>query len=160
MKKNDDMQYGFYSRLLNKPFDTLQELKAAEEAVGIAEKEKEEKAKAKKEEANKVEKAFKNLNEVKKLYNAEIIEAKKAYSKIVTDAKDVLNKCLAEADKKLDEAQLKYSTALKEFTDKHPEGYHVTLKDGDNVTTISRSVTRDPFVSFNTLFDSFFKELF
>ena len=155
MKKND-VEYGYYSKLLNKPFDTVEELRAAEEELRAAEKEKEEKAKAKKAEATKVEEAFKQLNEAKKLYNAEMMEAKKAYAKAIADAKDVLHTSIEEADKKLEVAQDNYSAALKEFTDKHPEGYHVTLKDGDNVTTISRIGTTDPFVSFNKLFDSFF----
>ena len=159
MKKNDT-DYGYYSKLLNKPFDTIEELKAAEEEVRIAEKEKEEKAKAKKAEASKDEEAFKELNEAKKLYNSEITAAKKAYAKIVADAKDALNKSILEAEKNLECAQTKYSDALKEFTDKHPEGYHVTLKDGDNITTISRTNTCDSFMSFNKLFDSFFDNWF
>ena len=130
MKKNDT-DYGYYSKLLNKPFDTIEELKAAEEEVRIAEKEKEEKAKA-----------------------------KKAYAKIAADAKDALNKSILEAEKNLECAQTKYSEALKEFTDKHPEGYHVTLKDGDNITTISRTNTCDSFMRFNKLFDSFFDNWF
>lgn len=159
MKKND-IEYGYYSKLLNKPFDSIEELRAAEEEVKRIEKEKEEKAKAKKAEATKVEDAFKQLNEAKKLYNAELMEAKKAYTKIVADAKDSLNNAIIEADKKLEIAQENYSAALKEFTDKHPEGYHVTLKDGDNVTTISRVATIDPLMSFNKLFDSFFESWF
>ena len=36
---------------------------------------------------------------------------------------------------------------LKEFTDKYPEGYHITLKDGDFETTISGSnnVTKNSY---------------
>jgi hypothetical protein len=39
-------------------------------------------------------------------------------------------------NKKLDEAEKAYDVALKEFIAKHPEGYHMTLKDGDNVITL------------------------
>ena len=51
---------------------------------------------------------------------------KEGYEKTCKTIKDTL--AAAEAD---------YANALKAFTDKYPEGYHLTLKDGDFETTIS-----------------------
>lgn len=43
---------------------------------------------------------------------------------------------VAEVEKQLKASWEKYNVALKAFQDAHPEGYHITLKDGDNVTTL------------------------
>ena len=42
----------------------------------------------------------------------------------------------------LAKAEKAYSTALKEFTEKYSEGFHLTLKDGD-VETVITSTTSD-----------------
>ena len=64
IKKNNDVNnpinpetpsYGFYSKLLNKPFDSLSELMAAEKVYNDERALKEEKALAKKADAKKVE---------------------------------------------------------------------------------------------------------
>ena len=57
-----------------------------------------------------------------------------------------------------------YANALKTFTEKYPEGYHLTLKDGDFETTISGSNSKiqnkevkDPSqVNLFNIFDLFF----
>lgn len=161
--KKTDTDYGYYSKILGKPFDSIEELKDAEAAFLAKQKAKNENAMLKKQDANKVEKAFKAFNLAKSNFNEELLAAKTAYAKIVADAEQALHKSIAEADTKLDEAQKAYSEALKEFTDKHPEGYHVTLKDGDNVTTISRNVDKrflNPFDIFNKCFDEVFNSWF
>ena len=133
------VDYGFYSKLLKKPFDTLDELKEAEAQIRAEQAAKEAKIMERKNDADKVQAAFTALNAAKDTYNKEVNDAKYAYTKLLADAKVGLAECLEKSEKKLELAEKAYGDALKEFTDKHPEGYHVTLKDGDNVTTISRS---------------------
>lgn len=135
--------YGYYSKILNKPFDTIEELREAEEVVRKQEEDKRLAAEAKKAEAAKVEEAFKALNAAKRAYNESVMDAKKAYLKLVTDAKEKLNETLTTLDASLDAAEKVYAEELEKFNKAHPEGYHVTLKDGDNTTTISRQVSDD-----------------
>lgn len=155
--KEIDNNYGYYSKLLNKPFDTLDELKAAEEAHKKAEEEKQAKALAKKQDAVKVEDAFKNLNSAKHEYNAKRAEIVEAYTKAVAEAKKIAKEQLQEVTAKLEEAEKGYSNALSEFNKSHPEGFHITLRDGDSVTTISQSNKLEDYFDFGGFFDSFFK---
>lgn len=161
-KTAEEINYGFYSKVLNKPFDTLEELKAAEDEYTKAEEAKKAKSLEKKNDAGKVEEAFKALNAAKTEYNKTVSEAKKVAMKLITDAKSAYASAVAEADKALEKAEDCYNTALKEFTEKHPEGYHMTLRDGDIVTDITRSASSGVFNNLNELYDSFrsFFELF
>lgn len=127
----------FYSEKLNKLFDTEKELVAAEKEVADKEAKKAEAAKAKKADATKVEEAFKARNTARRAYNDRIVEAKKVYNTILEEAKKAFNDAVTAATKEKDAAEKNYDAALKEFTNKHSEGYHMTLKDGDNVVTIS-----------------------
>jgi hypothetical protein len=63
--------------------------------------------------------------------------ARKEYNDALAAASEAFSLSVAEATKAKEAAESDYSAALKEFTEKHPEGYHMTLKDGDNVMTIS-----------------------
>jgi regulator of protease activity HflC (stomatin/prohibitin superfamily) len=98
-----------------------------------------EEANAKKADAAKVEQAFKDRNAARRDYNAKVVEARKAYNSALATAKEAFNNAVAEATNAKDKAEEAYNVALNEFTQKHPEGYHMTLKDGDNVMTISNS---------------------
>jgi seryl-tRNA synthetase len=130
--------YAFYSRLLSKPFDSVEELTKAEAAYNAEQKAKEDKAAQKKADAKLVEEAFKALNAARKLYKESLINLTDKYSK---DLKVVRDKF--EADKKelqtvMATAEDTYAKALKAFTDKY-DTYHLSLKDGDFETTISGS---------------------
>lgn len=134
---NSKTDYGYYSKKLGRPFDTLDQLRSAEAA---AQKEQEEKilaAKAKKDAAAAVENAYKELNEAKKSYKKDMNNALIKYTeamKIIQGEFDVEKQMIVN---KLSEAEANYKAKLKEFTVKHPEGFHITLKDGDYETTIS-----------------------
>ena len=144
MKKvNQTPSYGFYSKVLNKPFDTLEELQAAEEKVLKEQEAKAAAAAERKAEASKVEAAFKARNTARRDYNEKIVAAKKAYNEAVLTAKKAFDDAVCSAANAKDKAEDVYNTALKEFTDKHPEGYHLTLKDGDNVTVLSSQGSND-----------------
>lgn len=135
-KITNEPNYCFYSKLLQKPFESVPELKAAEAEYIAKMKAKEDKAAAKKTDAAKVEEAFKAMNAARKNF-------KERLTAITDDYRDSLTKLKAafESDKNaihadLAKAETAYANALKEFTDKYPEGYHITLKDGDFETTI------------------------
>ena len=150
--------YGFYSKVLQKPFDTLTDLKAAEEAYYEEQKIKEDKAAQKKADAQKVEEAFKALNAERKAYKEELAQLTKEYAEELDNLKKAFELGKEDIHNKLAAAEDAYSTALKEFTDKY-DSYHVTLKDGDFETTISGSAKTGTanevpkFYSLSELFD-------
>ena len=127
----------YYSKVLKEPFNSIEELMEAEEAHYAKLKAKEDKAAEKKADAAAVEAAFKNLNVARKTYKDNLNEATKIYSKGLTDLKEGYEKTCKVIKEDLANAESKYSAALKAFTEKYPEGYHLTLKDGDFETTIS-----------------------
>lgn len=155
-ESNESVNYGFYSKILNKPFDTLSELKEAESSYLKEEEAKKAKSLEKKNDATKVEDAFKVLNAAKREFNETVSKAKKEYTKTVAAAKATYSDAVDKANEVLEDAETKYDEALREFNAKHPEGYHVTLRDGDNVTTISRSTTSSLLKDFNDIFNFMF----
>jgi YesN/AraC family two-component response regulator len=128
----------FYSEKLKKLFDTEKDLVAAEKVVDEENAKKELAASQKKEEANKVQDAFKARNAARREYNTKLIEARKIYNDALVVAKKAFNEAVNEAASAKDKAEDAYNDALKEFTAKHGS-FHMTLKDGDNVVTISNS---------------------
>lgn len=129
----------FYSEKLNKMFDTDKELLVAEEAAFKAEQEKKAQALAKKTDAKKVEDAFKAHNAAKKAFNENFTKLRKAYAADLAALKETFDKAVAVETEKLSTAEKAYTTALSEFTKNHPEGYHMTLRDGDHVVTLSNN---------------------
>jgi uncharacterized protein YicC (UPF0701 family) len=153
-----EQTFAYYSRVLNKPFDSIDELKKAESVYYAELKAKEDKAAQKKADAALVEEAFKSLNNTRKSYKEGLVKLTERYSEDLKKLKENF-----EADKKdmqdiLAQAEEIYKAALKEFADKYPEGYHVTLRDGDFETTISGSHTSDikPATRLFDLFDLMF----
>ena len=70
--------YSYYSRVLEKPFDSIEELKAEEAKYFEAQRAKEDKAAAKKADAKKVEDAFITLNAARKEYKTALAAAAEA----------------------------------------------------------------------------------
>lgn len=160
-KKNDtrktDAEYGYYSKLLKEPFDSLNELTMAEEAYYAKQKAKEDAAAQKKADALKVEDAFKTLNATRRTYKENLTQLTKEYAESLENLKKAFELGKKDIHNKLAEAEETYKAALKEFADKHPEGYHLTLKDGDFETTISRQTPENtPVNKPVNLFDLFF----
>jgi chromosome segregation ATPase len=131
--------YSYYSKLLKEPFDSVEELALAEEAYYAKQKAKTEKALAKKADAQKVEDAFKALNTARKSYKEDLTQLTTEYAESLENLKKAFELGKKDIHDNLAAAEEAYSTALKAFTDKYPEGYHLTLKDGDFETTISSS---------------------
>lgn len=155
--RKDTRDYSYYSRVLGKPFDSIEELKEAEAVYFAEQRAKADKAAAKKADAKKVEDAFKVLNTTRRTYKESLISLTDKYSKDLKKLKEAF-----EADKKeihdiMSAAEDAYAVALKAFTDKYPEGYHLTLKDGDFETTISgRNSAGESFESLTDLFNWIF----
>jgi phage-related protein len=148
----------FYSEVTKKLYESEKELIMAEKEVAAAEEKKAETAKAKKADALKVEDAFKANNDAKREYNAKVLAARKAYNETVAAAKKAFDEAVNDATKIKENAENIYDAALKEFTSKHPEGYHLTLKDGDNVMTVSSqgNLAIDFSKEYNTLLNQLF----
>ncbi len=154
----------YFSEDLNKNFDTIEELEAAEKAF----KEENEKKLAAKEErkaeAKVVEDAYKALYEAKKAREKNLKEALREYRQACSEAKEKYLALKDAQDQLVKQAAEKRDTALKEFTSKHPEGYHLTIKDTDgSTTTISTNTYRTISPEFSDLFkeiDDFWSSMF
>lgn len=153
--------YGYYSRVLNKPFDSIDELREAEAAHLAEIKAKEDKAAAKKADAQKVDDAFKAMNAARKEYKEKLTQLTAEYSEELTKLKNAFELGKKDIHNTMAIAEENYSKALKEFTSKY-DTYHLSLKDGDFETTISGSKTQDTKkvdpsqVNLFNIFDLFF----
>lgn len=132
--------YGYYSKLLKKPFDTLDELKAAEDEYNKAHE-----AEIKAKEERKIE------AEAVKAAIVARINAEEAAKQAKKDAYEAFLKACDAADEKLAQAKKAEHDKLVEFCKKHPEGYHDTIKIGDvtytcNYNTKGETSYMDPFV--------------
>ena len=145
--------------LENKKFDSVEELEKAEEEVKTALAKKEEAKAAIAKESADVQDAFKARNAARKEYNIKLVEARKAYNAALTKAKEEFENSLKESSDELNKAEDAYDAKLTAFQKAHPEGYRITLKDGDNVVTLSsnpvdfniRSIDKE----FDTMLDLF-----
>ena len=163
----EDVNYGYYSRVLNKPFDSIAELRDAEAVYYAEQKAKADKAALKKADAQKVEDAFKAMNAARREYKEKLTQLTKEYAESLENLKKAFELGKKDLHEKLANAEEHFSTTHKEFTAKYPEGYHLTLRDGDFETTISGSAnktqttkkveTKDPSqVNLMNIFDLFF----
>jgi hypothetical protein len=103
------------------------------------------------------------MNVARKDYKEKLTQLTKEYSEELTRLKNAFELGKKDIHNTMAAAEENYSKALKEFTTAHPEGYHVTLRDGDFETTISGcSKTQDAKkvdpsqVNLFNLFDLFF----
>lgn len=134
MSKTEN-SYGFYSKVLNKPFDTVEELKEAEVEFAKAH-EAELKAKEEKKAAAKA------VEDAATLRITAEIEAKKQKAEAY---KHYLETCDA-IDAKVNETREAENKALKDFCDKYGS-FHTTLTIGNTTYNYSYEVNSyvDPF---------------
>ncbi len=151
----ETLDYGFYSNVLKKPFERLEDLKKAEYAYFAEQKAKEAKATQKKADAQKVEDAFKALNAARKTYKEKLSQLTQEYADELARLKKAFELGKKDIHNTLAAAEEAYSAALKEFNDAHPEGYHVTLRDGDFETTLSKHTSGDVSDKHTSIFDIF-----
>ena len=156
-RKNDTqktkVEYGYFSKLLKEPFDTIEELKEAEEVYTAKMKAKEDAAAQKKADATKVEDAFKTLNAARKAYKEDLTQLTKEYAESLNNLKKAFELGKNDIHNKLAEAEAGFDKAHKEFTDKHPEGFHLTLRDGDFEMTLEKRTSdeSDTYTIFDIL---------
>ncbi len=141
-KKNNNVEYSYYSKLLKQPFDSVKELQEAEEAYYAKQRTKEDAAAQKKADAKKVEDAFKALNQARKDYKEKLTQLTEEYGKALTNLKKAFETGKTDIHAQLAAAEDAYAKALKEFTGKY-ENYHMCLKDGDFETTVSSNCTKN-----------------
>lgn len=155
----ETLDYGFYSNVLKKPFERLEDLKQAEAVYYEEQKAKEDKAAQKKADAQKVEDTFKALNAARKEYKENLLQLTQEYSEELENLKKAFELGKKDIHNKLAAAEDNHEKALKEFTAKYPEGYHLTLKDGDFEKTISgstkTSTTKEATRTAHDVFDIF-----
>ncbi len=156
-----ERDYGYYSRVLNKPFDSIEELRTAEATYRAEIKAKEDKVAQKKADAQKVEDAFKAMNLARKDYKEKLTQLTKEYSEELTKLKNAFELGKKDIHNTMAAAEEAYQKELKDFTAKY-ESYHFTMRDGDFETTISGSKTQDTKkvdpsqVNLYNIFDLFF----
>ena len=130
----------FYSETLDRIFDTEKDLKAAEKEAAEKEAAKKKASEEKRAEAKVVEDAYKAHNAAKRTYNENVLALRKKYDADLRTLKKTFDEAVEAEAKTLDAAAVAFDTALKEFTDKHGS-FHMTLRDGDNVLTLSNNQT-------------------
>ena len=143
----------YFSEVLNKNFDTEKELVEAEEEHKAEQAKKEEAKLVVKKESLEVEDAFKARNAARKAYNEKLVEARKTYNEVLRKAKDEFEASLKESTEALEKAEADYDNKLKAFQKAHPEGYRLSLKDGDNVVTYTSNPVDYQVKSISKEFD-------
>ncbi len=154
--KNTPVDYSYYSKLLKEPFDSIEELQEAEEAYYAKQKAKEDASAMKKADAKKVDDAFKALNAARKSYKEDLTQLTKEYTESLENLKKAFELGKKDIHNTLAKAEEDYQVALKEFTNKY-DSYHISLKDGDFETTLSKQTSENvPVKKPVDIFDLFF----
>lgn len=163
MSKNEQPKYKVYSVVLNTPFDSVEELIAAEEKARKAEEAKKSLSEQRKTDAEKVKEAYLACKASKKAYNKNLIELRKEYNDAVQLAKSRYNEKVETLATTVNKATEDYNNLLAEFNKKYPGGFHLTLKetdDGVEVKVEERKETEDsadPVEFLNRLIANFYK---
>ena len=155
-------EYIYYSKVLKEPFETIEELFEAEEAH-FAKLEAEKAAAAqKKSDTEKVEAAYAALGTARKDHKESMAVLAHEYSVKLAELKHDFETACANNKAVLTAAEEAYSNALKEFADKHPEGYHLEFNNGDTKTVIRSNRRQSNFTHKDEptadLFDWLFRE--
>lgn len=151
---NDEAEsYSYYSKKLDKVFDTLEALREAEREEAKKQAAKELAASERKTAAKKVEDAYQALRDATNKRDTKIAAAQKAYLKEQAELKKSFNELIANIDKEVEEVKTAYNKTLKEFTDKYGD-FHATFKDDNGTVTIHRS--QQPTKDFWSDFIDFF----
>lgn len=163
MSKNEQPKYKVYSVVLNKLFDSVEELTAAEEEARKAEEAKKSLSEQRKSDAEKVKEAYLACKASKKAYNKNLIELRKEYNDAVQLAKSRYNEKVETLATTVNKATEDYNSLLADFNKKYPGGFHLTLKETDEgveVKVEERKETEDsadPVEFLNRLIANFYK---
>lgn len=124
-KEKSNISFSYYSKVLQKPFDTIEELKEAEEVYHLEQTKKEAAALAKKNAASIVNSAIDAYEEEKVKCNEAIKQAYNEYKAKVTETEKELAVLEKDANEK-----------LNKWLEEHPgQGFHYTYKSADGKVT-------------------------
>lgn len=150
----------YYSEILEKNFDTEEDLVKAEKEHAEAEAKKAEAKALVKKESDEVNKAFVARNEARKIYNEKAADSYKKYLQDMKLARETYEESIKEVKEAKRKAELEFDNVYREFDKKHPEGYRLVLKDGDDVLTVEQEKNydyNDFFEDIDKVVNSFFK---
>lgn len=150
----------YYSEILNKNFDTEKDLVKAETEWKAAEDAKANLKAVVRKDAEIVNKAFTARNEARKAYNEKAAEAYKTYLEAIKKARDEYENTIEGIKTTKRNAEAEFDKQYREFDKKHPEGYRLVLKDGDDVLTVEQEKNynyENLFEDMDRFFNSFFK---
>lgn len=150
--------FGYYSKLLKKPFDTKEELKAAEKEYNDAHAVELKKAEERKTEAKEIEEAIKHRDELlEKSYKTKN-DAYRTYLEAVESARKAYEETCGSVEAETREAAKAVDEKLREFCKKYPGGYHATIKYDDGTTkTYSYNYSEPSTLPAVDLFDRLFR---
>lgn len=147
MNKND-IAYAYYSKVLNKPFDTVEELKDAEKTYfAVIEAEKTAKESVARElelDKARLAKAFKERNQAHADYNENMLKLVRLYHEDLTKLKESFESDKARVQNSLENADSMYSTTVKEFMKKHPGGFSIETVGDETKVTLNKKAKPDP----------------
>lgn len=149
--------YGYFSRLLNKPFDTLEELTAAENTHRKELATKEDLKARRKHDAELVGEAYKAMTSVKASTAKTIADARKQCALEFEEVRKKWSKVIEQADNAAAEAEKTFNEVLKAFQERYPEGYHITLRGSNNETLTIDTRTMNTIDMFNDILNQFFQ---
>lgn len=158
-KQEESPSYGYYSNLLQKPFDSLDELKKAEGDYNQAMKESFDKARAKREEAKKVEEAIKAQAEASAQARVEKRKAYKEYLSKCDEARAAYLEACNKANETANEAYKDYQEKLRCFCEKYGS-FHTTMNFVSGPTSYSITTDQDtdnPFQLMSEITKRFFE---
>lgn len=149
--------YGYFSRLLSKPFDTLDELVAAENARREELAAKEDLKTRRKQDAELVGEAYKALTSVKASTAKTIADARKQCALEFEEVRKKWSAVIEQANNAAAGAEGIFNEALKAFQERYPEGYHLTLRGENDETLTIDTRNTDTIDMFNDIFNQLFR---
>ena len=155
VNKEAKLGYSFYSRLLGKPFDTVEELAAAELEYYDKLRAKDEKAAAKKADAQKVEDAFKALNAARRDYKEKLNQLTEEFSAALTDLKKAYELGKSDLHNQLATAEQNYKDAIKAFGEKYPDRYFDVGIAESHALTFSAGLAAGGYKPFVAIYSTF-----
>lgn len=141
-EQEESPSYGYYSNLLKKPFETLEELRKAEDDYNQAHKAELEKAEARKTEAKKVEEALRAQAEALAQARVEKRKAYKEYLSKCDEARASYLEACSKANETANMAYKDYQEKLRGFCEKYGS-FHTTMNFVSGPTSYSIATDQD-----------------
>ena len=146
----NNTNYGFYSKVLNKPFDTVEKLKQAEAAYNEQVKKEQEQKLAVEQTKKKLAKACEAAEDAVSAAYEELKKAKEKAAEILNKSNAEVEAILKQAKDKVHEAEQARSVAIKNFNNAY--GPYTVSYTGEKA---QKELDRF-FDLFDDIFDSWF----